>query len=176
MTFNQRFKFVRNLLHMNQKQFADTLKIDQGSVSNVETGKTLKPSKRLLRALEETFGVNNSYMEFGVDPIFLPNTEHKRKSGVYDLNRAEKDIAQITSFHEDVWNNEVDRLKLDRDRYKQEAEINKMKATTYKDQVDDLRERIIVLQDTIKDLKDQMKNYKDFYERTKKKNSDENKS
>jgi transcriptional regulator with XRE-family HTH domain len=151
MTENERFKFVIKALELSQQEFAEIIGMKPGSVSDVGRGK-VGVSKKLLDKLESVFGVSRFYVEKGVEPIFIPGTENKRVSAAYTKKEPENSAAVNTLFPEDVWNNEIKRLKFQNEKYKSERDMYKAQAETLRQHVKDQEKRIENLKAIIVDL------------------------
>jgi transcriptional regulator with XRE-family HTH domain len=153
MTINERFKFIIRSLGLDQKTFARIVKMEQGSVSDIARGK-VKVSKKLSEKMELLFGVSKFYIESGEGQMYIPGTEHLRKPDYYTEKKAINSIAQITSFHEDAWNNEVQRLKLECEEWKKKAEQKQLEAKEKDELISDLRDRVLTLKEQIRELRD----------------------
>jgi SOS-response transcriptional repressor LexA len=66
---SQRFKEVRSARKLTQKQFADSMGISQGFLSELENGKKL-PSRALLIALSEVHLLNEEWLVTGQGEMF----------------------------------------------------------------------------------------------------------
>ncbi|WCK52941.1 helix-turn-helix transcriptional regulator [Aneurinibacillus sp. Ricciae_BoGa-3] len=73
-----RFKMVRQLHHLNQKQFSQAINISQGRLSEIEKG-ICNPSTDTLISLAERFDVDLNWLllERNVDLIkWTPSSRH----------------------------------------------------------------------------------------------------
>lgn len=72
MTINDRVRAVRLALHMNQTEFGEIFGITQSGVSAIEQ-KVRNMSERNLHMLCDKFCVNEDYLRYGTEPMFLPD-------------------------------------------------------------------------------------------------------
>lgn len=76
MTINERVKFFRkNVLHMNQTEFAVSIGMKQTSVSSFEKeGATV--SDQSIKAISSVHGVREEWLRTGAEPMFIqtPNS------------------------------------------------------------------------------------------------------
>ncbi|WP_341217068.1 helix-turn-helix domain-containing protein [uncultured Wocania sp.] len=81
---NQRFKKVRKELNLTQKEFADALGIKQGSLSDIERGKTNDLSNSVKTIVKEKFNVKIDYLYNLSDDIF--NKVLNEPDPIYNTN------------------------------------------------------------------------------------------
>ncbi len=67
---SERIKEIRKSLDLNQREFADRLKVSVSSLSDVENGK-YSPNFELVRNLVKEFKVNEDYLLFGEGEMFI---------------------------------------------------------------------------------------------------------
>lgn len=68
---NQRFKSMRRELNLTQKELSDNLGIQQGSLSDIERGKTHDLSNPVKRILADKFKINIDYLYGISEKVFL---------------------------------------------------------------------------------------------------------
>ena len=71
-TINQRLKSIRERLHINQRDFAKTLEIKQGSLSDIERGR-IGVSSKIVEKLTKKLNVNSGWLYDGKGDIFIGN-------------------------------------------------------------------------------------------------------
>lgn len=81
---NQCFKKVRKELNLTQKEFADALGIKQGSLSDIERGKTNDLSNSVKTILKDKYHINIDYLYNLSDEIF--NKELNEPEPIYNKN------------------------------------------------------------------------------------------
>ncbi|QID32297.1 helix-turn-helix domain-containing protein [Pampinifervens florentissimum] len=74
----ERIKFLRQVLHLSQKEFANAIGISQSRLSKIEAGEPTKES--VLIAISRTFGVSLRWLKTGEGEMFeenMPQTEEE---------------------------------------------------------------------------------------------------
>ncbi len=72
----ERIKFLRQVLHLSQKEFANAIGISQSRLSKIEAGEPTKES--VLIAISRTFNVSLEWLKYGTGEMFeetIPQTE-----------------------------------------------------------------------------------------------------
>lgn len=83
---NERIKELRSLLGINQGQFAATIGIKQGSLSDIERGR-VGLSNTNVKLICKTYNVSEDWLRYGTGNPFLNEFEHRQ-----DLTDLEKEI------------------------------------------------------------------------------------
>jgi transcriptional regulator with XRE-family HTH domain len=68
MTVNERVKFLRKTLKLNQRDFAAHLSSSKGLIAGIETGKPVNP--RLVKLIASVFGVSEDWLNTGKGEMF----------------------------------------------------------------------------------------------------------
>lgn len=69
MTINERIKYLRKIIKINQKDFANKLGITQSGVSYIEQPNTIIAEKTI-KTICSIFSVNENWLYNGIEPIF----------------------------------------------------------------------------------------------------------
>lgn len=72
MSITDRIIKIRNILKLQQKQFADGLSISKSIINMIEKGER-KPSRELLIKLADRYNVNITWILLGKGSIFIEN-------------------------------------------------------------------------------------------------------
>jgi transcriptional regulator with XRE-family HTH domain len=75
MELSERMLVIRNHFNLNQTVFANSLGLEQGSYSGIETGRTKTLSKSVLKLLEVTYNINPEWL-LGNDEKMLLKKEY----------------------------------------------------------------------------------------------------
>ena len=70
MKFNERIKFIRKHLGLNQKEFGDILGVSQRAISNWESGRN-EPSIEVLNSISTKWAINPTWLLTGRGEMFL---------------------------------------------------------------------------------------------------------
>lgn len=78
MEIYERIKKLRKeILKMNQEEFADKLKISRGNISNIEINR-VKVTDRVISDICKEFGINETWLRTGEDEPFEQMTEQQK--------------------------------------------------------------------------------------------------
>jgi transcriptional regulator with XRE-family HTH domain len=69
-TVGQRIRLLRTALGLTQREFADRLRLDKGTISNLETDKQ-RPSDQLLRLISLEFATSEEWLRTGEGDMFV---------------------------------------------------------------------------------------------------------
>jgi len=93
MSENQRVKELRKLLKLNQEEFANSIGIQQGSLSDLERGK-IGISSEVLKSLIRVYRINPIWLYDGEGEMILKldlsNRDNKNKAGIENQEILEK--------------------------------------------------------------------------------------
>ena len=68
---NRRIRELRKALNMSQQDFADKIKISRSNLGNIETG-AVSVTDRVIGDICDAFKVNEDWIRFGSEPMFMP--------------------------------------------------------------------------------------------------------
>ena len=95
---SERIKEIRKALDLNQKEFADRLKMSNSSLSDVENGK-YSPNFDMVRNLVVEFKVNIDYLLFGEGEMFI-NPGRELFLGLEDLAIRNEGVRKFLEYFE----------------------------------------------------------------------------
>lgn len=93
MNINERVKFLRKTLNMNQEEFGKRVAIAQGYLTNIENNKR-KVTEKILKLICLEFNVSEQWLRFGEGEVFV------------NLNRDEEIIIWASKITQDGYKNE----------------------------------------------------------------------
>lgn len=73
-TINERFRTARELLQLSQDDFATKANRTRSEIKNIEYNKT-SPKEEVIKAVCSAHGINRKYLEFGEEPILMPEAD-----------------------------------------------------------------------------------------------------
>lgn len=147
MTDNQRLKKIRAKVKLNQPQFASALNMKQGSISDIERGRTGVSSK-LKKELEKVFYIASSYWENDEGAMFQSGKEQ----AALDKARAMREQHDPDSSVKEVPDPSTKKMEELAVQLAHKEELLAAKDET-----------ISILKDQVTDLKTQLEDFKKQY-------------
>lgn len=74
MMINERLKSIRQVLGISQQEFSNTLGLEQGSYSGIESGRKGSVTKQTAMLLELVYNVNMDFLYNDIGEMFKSNT------------------------------------------------------------------------------------------------------
>jgi transcriptional regulator with XRE-family HTH domain len=106
-TINERFKAVRDELGLNQTEYGSKLGLKQGSVGDIERGKSgIGVSESVQKLLEIEYNVNLKWLETGVGNMFkagktkLVSAFDHNKSELHEVRKLLKENEELKVYKE----------------------------------------------------------------------------
>lgn len=87
---NTRFKEIRKIKKLTQKQYGEILNLSQNHISDLEKGKK-NLTNRIINDLEKSLNVNKEWLETGLGEIFI--------NPVDSLNIKDKEIKDFMNLY-----------------------------------------------------------------------------
>lgn len=100
MTINERIRFLRkNILHLNQRQFASDLGMAQTGISGMEQdGATI--TERVIKAICLAYNVNNDWIRHGNEPIFVQQKNFSLDEFIKNNGASDLELAILKAYFE----------------------------------------------------------------------------
>lgn len=92
MTINERIVLLREKLDIKQSDMSVSIGLKQGSLSDIERGKTKKVTERVINDICRVYGVNKDWLIRGIEPMIIP---------IDDKDEFERVWAQIANSKSD---------------------------------------------------------------------------
>lgn len=98
MTINERIRFFRKeVLHLNQRQFASDLGMAQTGISGMERdGATV--TDRAIRAICLAYGVSEEWLRNGTEPMYAPEATFSLDKFVEEHGASELDLEILRAY------------------------------------------------------------------------------
>lgn len=100
MTINERIKnFRKNVLHLNQRQFAANLGMAQTGVSGIEqNGATV--TNRVVKSICLTYNLNENWLRNGIEPMYISSSKFSLDEFVKQHGGSELELEILKSYFE----------------------------------------------------------------------------